>query len=203
MRRVLPVVFGLGIALMIAACPPLYNLYVQRTYRNFRVVRPGVLYRSGQLTLEGLQQLIHDHGIRTVISLRDSYVAVQPPPDLGEEEYCRKEELYHYRLSPRSWTRTDGVAPADENVREFLAILDDPKHYPILVHCMAGTHRTGAYCAIYRLEFEHWSNDAAMDELFACGYKHLYEEENVRTFLQEYKPRWRRKNCTGMAEQGQ
>jgi tyrosine-protein phosphatase SIW14 len=185
----LRIVLGCGIFAMIAFIPPLYNRYVNRTYRNFRVVRPGVLYRSGQLTREGLERLIHDHGIRTVIALRDSYPAGKPPPDWDEEEYCLKEELYYYRLLPKSWWLNDGSAPATENVDEFLKILDDPKHYPILVHCMAGTHRTGAYCAIYRMEFEHWTNAEAMTELRAGGYRHLFEEEDIRGYLTQYTPR--------------
>ncbi len=200
MRQVLRVVLGFSIVTIIAAVPPLYNQYVNRTYRNFRVVRPGVLYRSGQLTCDGLERLIHDHGIRTVIALRDSYPPGKPPPGWDEEQYCLKEELYYYRLLPKSWWLNDGRAPADENVAQFLKIFDDPKHYPILVHCMAGTHRTGAYCAIYRMEFEHWSNADAMAELHAGGYQHLFEEEDVRGYLTQYYPRWRSERCTVQVE---
>jgi protein tyrosine/serine phosphatase len=190
MRQAVRVVLGFGIFAMIAIVPPVYNMHVNRTYRNFREVRPGILYRSGQLTREGLQQVIHDHGIRTVIALRDSYPPGKPPPDWDEEQFCLKEELYYYRLLPKSWWLADGHAPADENVRKFLEIIDDPKHHPILVHCMAGTHRTGAYCAIYRMEVEHWTNAEAMAELHTGGYRHLFEEEDIRGYLEEYTPRW-------------
>ena len=191
MQQVVRVISGFGIFAMIAIVPPVYNMHVNRTYRNFRVVRPGILYRSGQLTREGLAQLIHDHGIRTVIALRDSYPPGKPPPDWDEEQFCLKEELYYYRLLPKSWWLTDGKAPADENVRKFQEIIDDPKHYPILIHCMAGTHRTGAYCAIYRMEVEHWTNAEAMAELQIGGYRHLFEEEDIRSYLEEYTPRWK------------
>src|SRR5262249_25633861 len=79
---------------------------------------------------------------------------------------------------------------AEENVRQFLEILDDPKYYPVLVHCFAGTHRTGAYCAIYQMEYEHASNDDAIQELFAEGYDNLFAEDDVRGFLKAYGPRW-------------
>jgi protein tyrosine/serine phosphatase len=192
MRRIVRIILGLFIATLIVGGPPLYHLYTVRTYRNFRVVKPGVLYRSGQLRLAGLEQLIREHGIRTVVTLRDADVPGERPPDWAEEEYCRKEELYYYRLSPKTWWRTDGRAAADENVEQFLRIIDDPKHYPILVHCFAGSHRTGAYCAIYRMEVEHMSNAEAMAELHAGGYTHLFEEEDIRGYLESYTPRWRR-----------
>jgi len=79
--------------------------------------------------------------------------------------------------------------PADANVRRFLEIIDDPKHHPVLIHCFAGSHRTGAYCCIFRMEYDGWSNTDALDELRQCGYLHLYEEEDVLGYLQNYKPR--------------
>src|SRR5207249_1552206 len=66
--------------------------YRQSNFRNFRVVKPGVLYRSGQMSLAGLERAVHDYGIRTVVSLRDAEVPGERPPDLAEEEYCRKQD---------------------------------------------------------------------------------------------------------------
>lgn len=185
--------FGTLIAVLLVGGPLGYRLYEHRTYRNFRTVRAGVLYRSGQLTLGGLKRHIHDHSIRTVITLRDAAEPGHRPPDWAEEQYCKKEELYYFRLSPKAWwPGADGHAPAEENVRKFLEILDDPKYHPVLVHCFAGTHRTGAYCAIYRMEYERWSNADAMQELFGAGYENLFAEEDVRGFLEAYVPRWKR-----------
>ena len=113
-------------------------------------------------------------------------------PDWAEEQYCAKEELYYFRLPPKAWWATDGSVPAAENVRKFLEILDDPKYHPILIHCFAGTHRTGAYCAIYRMEYERWGNADAMQELFVAGYDNLFAEDDVSGFLEAYVPRWRR-----------
>jgi protein tyrosine/serine phosphatase len=202
MRPFVRLTFGCAIAALVVTAPLLYRVYVERTFRNFRVVRPGVLYRSGQLTHDGLVRMIHDHGIRTVISLRDSYVPGLPPPDRDEEEFCLKEEIYYFRLSPKHWWADEGSPPADENVRQFLAILDDPKYYPVLVHCMAGSHRTGAYCAIYRMEYDHWENAEAMNELYAGGYTHLWEEEDIRTYLEHYTPRFRRSEKVTTEAQG-
>ena len=46
-----------------------YLSYHNRSFRNFRVVEEGVLYRSGQLNVAGLSRIIHDYGIKTVVSL--------------------------------------------------------------------------------------------------------------------------------------
>lgn len=155
------------------------------TTKNFRVVRDGVLYRAGQMTPGGLERIVHDHGIRTVISLRDASDA----NDRALEDYCNKMDIRHVRIEPKSWLLTDGVAPVDEGVNQFLEIMKDRRNHPVLVHCFAGVHRSGAYCAIYRMQFEGWSNDDAMAELKACGYENLDRELDIRGYLEAFRPR--------------
>ena len=55
-----------------SAAPVAYAFHMQAQTRNFRIVKDGVLYRSGQITLFGLKNLLHDYGIRTVVTLRDA-----------------------------------------------------------------------------------------------------------------------------------
>ena len=90
MVRLARILFSLAIVALIAVAPLLYNMHVNRTYRNFRVVRRGVLYRGGQFSHDGLERIIHDHGIRTVITLRDANYPGDPPPDA---ELGRAEDL--------------------------------------------------------------------------------------------------------------
>jgi protein tyrosine/serine phosphatase len=192
MSRPLQWAFGLLIAALIVGGPLAYLRYEKANLRNLRVVRDGVLYRSGQLSARGLKHVIEQYGIRTVVSLRDADAPGKPPPDLREEEYCRLQEINFYRLPPRAWELSNGIAPVEPNVRQFRAILDDPKNHPVLLHCFAGAHRTGAYCAVYRLEYEGWPLAAALDEMRACGYEKLDEEWDILDYLESYRPRWLR-----------
>jgi protein tyrosine/serine phosphatase len=182
MQRSLALLLGSITTLALIAGPVLFAFHVQGQMRNFRVVRAGVLYRSGQMTLAGLKRAIHDYRIRTVISLREA----SSTQDLAEEAYCQREEISFYRLLPRSWDTTFGIAPVEENVRQFRRILNDPASYPVLIHCFAGIHRTGAYCAIYRMEKESWTNDQAIAEVKACGYSNLAEEMDILGYLEQY-----------------
>src|SRR5260370_40138138 len=132
---------------------------------------------------------VHDYGIKPVITLRDSYYAKDLPPDLAEEEYCRAEEINYCRISPRTWWAPGGRLPAaEEGVGQFREIMDDPKNYPVLIHCFAGIHRTGAFCAIYRMEYEQWTNAQAIAEMRACGYKDLEDEWDLLVYLEQYQP---------------
>jgi protein tyrosine/serine phosphatase len=193
MVRVLRFLWGTLVLAVIVGVPAGYAAYRNSHFRNFHVVKPGVLYRSGQMSVAGLERVIHDHGIRTVVTLRDADVEGDRPPDWREEQYCRAQDIKYVRLRPRNWwSPTGGPVPAEVGVKKFLGLMEDPANYPVLVHCFAGIHRTGAYIAVYRMEFDHWDNAAALDELRALGYRHLDDEWDVLGYLEQYRPKWKK-----------
>jgi protein tyrosine phosphatase (PTP) superfamily phosphohydrolase (DUF442 family) len=190
MQRIIRILPGSLIAVLIIFGPIAYSHYRQPYYRNFRAVKEAVLYRSAQLSLAGLDRVIHDHGIKTVITLRDTAYRNEPSPDWNEEEFCKAQGVNFYRISPRSWSAADGSVPAEEGVRKFLEIMDNPERHPVLVHCYGGIHRTGAFTAVYRMEYDHWTNQRAIGELRANGYTTLEDDWNLLEFLEDYRPRW-------------
>jgi tyrosine-protein phosphatase SIW14 len=187
MRRLLVPALGVATVVALIVGPVIYAFHEEKQTLNFRVVREGVLYRSAQMTLPGLKRAVHDYGIRTVVSLRDE----DRPDDLAEEAYCRKEEINFYRLPPRHWDTTDGPAEVEGNVARFRDIISDADNYPILVHCFAGIHRTGAYVAIYHMERDRWSNEEAIADLKASGYKTLPYDLDLLGYLEQYRPTWK------------
>ena len=186
MWRPLRVGLGTLVVLLLIVGPAGLAVHDQNQMRNFRVVREGVLYRSGQMTRAGLARAIHDYGIRTVICLRDGLTAA----DQAEEKFCAAADVRFVRIPPSGWGDVGGVVPVEEGVRKFRALLADPKNYPVLVHCFAGVHRTGAYSAVYRMEFERWSNARAIAEMKACGYSNLDDEWDILGYLEQYRPSW-------------
>ncbi len=187
--------YALGVAIFafIVGGPLAYLRFRHTNYRNFRVVEDGKVYRSGQMSLSALQRTIEEYNIKTVISLRFAEKEGDRPPDWREEEFCNAHGIRYVRVRPREWNDLgNGFVPADQSVSEFLRAMDNPDTYPVLIHCFAGMHRTGSFCAIYRMEFQRWSNADAMSELKALGYKNLDKEEDVQGYLESYVPRWKR-----------
>jgi tyrosine-protein phosphatase SIW14 len=191
MPRPLRSLVGALVALLLIGGPAVFAHWCTNQMRNLHEVRPGVLYRSGQMSLLGLRQAVHELGIKTIVSLRDAHRAGDPPPDLDEEVFCANEEIKFYRIPPARWYAEDGPAPVETGVRTFRQIMADPKNYPVLIHCFAGLHRTGAYCAIYRMEQEHWTNARAMAEMKSYGYISLDEEWDILGYLEVYQPTWK------------
>lgn len=184
MSKYLVAALGPLLVLACVAAPVALAVREQRQVKNFHVVAPGVLYRSAQLGPDGLKRVVHDRRIRTVVNLRDGTAS----HDRAEEGFCAREEIRFVRLLPRGWDGKPGDAPVDDNLRAFLEVMRDPANHPVLVHCYAGIHRTGAYCAVYRMEFQGWHPSRAVAELKALGYDNFDNEADVKGWLEGYTP---------------
>lgn len=190
MSRVRNVVLGTLLILLAAALPVLYGSHRMIDLRNFRVVEDGVLYRSGQLTPAGLERVLHDYGIKTVVTLRTVRDPSKPYPDAWEKDVCEARGLKHVRIIPRVWgPDTKGEIPAEQAVQEFLKVMDDRSNYPVLLHCFAGIHRTGTMCAIFRMEFHRWPVEPTLTEMELCGFDPADMHEHIEGYLRTYRPR--------------
>jgi tyrosine-protein phosphatase SIW14 len=184
-------ILGLTAAALVGAAPLVYSSHRNTHGRNLRAVEEGVLYRSGQLTPDGLGEVVRERGIRTVISLRAARDDDDPHPDAWEEEFCKSHGLNYRRIIPRAWGPDEkGDVPAQESVRQFLEVMDRNENYPVLVHCFAGIHRTGTMVAIFRMEYHRWPAERAIAEMQLCGFDPLDMQQHIEPFLRTYKPRW-------------
>ena len=124
------------------------------------------LYRGGEVTAEGLQNL-YDMGIRTVVDLTGK--------DDGERQTCQRLGVKYY-----SFPMDADERPNDATVERILGILRKPGD-PIYVHCSAGKHRAGTISALYRIRVQGWSPDRAWAEQESYGFgpakdhRELYE----------------------------
>lgn len=171
-------ILGGLVALVAFGVPAAYYRSNYTNFKRFRVVTPGKFYRSGQFTASGLRAIVRDVGIRTVINLQEENADPFMPeewlgrPSVRESELCREIGVNYYALFGGEIMPPDEAAKGKRPavIDEYLRILDDPKNYPVLLHCKAGLHRTGLMTAIYRMEYENVSPGRAMDELRANGF---------------------------------
>jgi tyrosine-protein phosphatase SIW14 len=188
-RRLRPLLVVLLCAI-VGGIPGYYGPWREGRYRNFRVVEDGVLYRSGQLPPDVLARVLREYHIRTVVSLRDELYTNGTPRDLEEQRYCEANDIRHIRISPEAWSSPDGSVPAAKGVQEFLHIMDERERLkPILVHCFAGIHRTGAHVAVYRMEYHHWAADEAIAEMIAVQPRRAHFEQDLLGYIRGYRPR--------------
>jgi tyrosine-protein phosphatase SIW14 len=181
------------LALATVLLPVGYYRYQYREQKRVRVVTEGQFYRSGQLTREGFTNVIKRFGIRTIINLQDE----DPNPSLGqgldEATFCKQMGVNYVYLPPLLVEQGE-----PSSIEPFLAVCDDRNAYPILIHCKAGLHRTGTMAAFFRIEYEGWSPEAAMQEMLTNGFSlkqcHV-KNPYIKNYLIDYVPRAKRYAC--------
>ena len=126
------------------------------------------VYRGAQPDEAGFEEL-QDRGIRNILSFRE-YHADHPenPADF---------KLDRVKMAAGSITT--------EQVVESLRIIKRSEG-PVLLHCWHGSDRTGMVSAMYRIVFQGWSKEEAIDELVNGGYgHHAWLYRNIPEFIRE------------------
>lgn len=148
--------------------------------KNFGVVEPGRIYRSGELTPAATRDVVDGYGIVRIIDLG----AHEPgsPEEQRAAAVARSLGLERVRLP------LFGDARGDPNLyAKALRRMTDPEAGPVLVHCAAGTQRTGCAIALYRSIIDGWSDSKALAE--AEGYR--WDPADEGSELRETYARWR------------
>lgn len=196
--RLLSWTFAIAIALLVAVAPLVHYRWSYAYGKRLRAVVDDKIYRSGCQTVDGFEKTLREHRIRVVLNLQEE----APDPDMAmsyfgwgtekESEVCRRLgvrfEFLEVDLIP-----PELVPPAQPRaMAKFFEIMDDPKSYPILIHCRAGLHRTGVLVALYRMEYEGWPVHRALEEMRALGFGRMPSyspNEYIRQYLANYQPR--------------
>jgi protein tyrosine phosphatase (PTP) superfamily phosphohydrolase (DUF442 family) len=108
---------------------------------NFHEVEKGMVYRSSWLGAEGLEKAIARHGVKSVLNL-----CGEQPGKAWYDGEVTVSRRFGVRLISLAFSAN---TPLDSNQVAQLAdaLRDSPK--PLLIHCRAGSDRTGLACALY------------------------------------------------------
>ena len=144
--------------------PGVPNLY--RVTANF--------YRSAQPEAAGFQALAKDPGIKTVVSLRAFHSDATLLAGTGITLVSIPIHTWHIE--------TEDVVAALAALRRAEAT------GPVLLHCQHGADRTGLITALYRVLYQGWTKDAALDEMKngAFGYHAVWG--NIPRYLRNIDP---------------
>ena len=110
---------------------------------NFGTVRPGELYRSGQMSGSSVAARVRDNRIRTVLNLRGSHPESPWYRDERDATLGAGATQVDIPLSSCDWM-------SRAQARALLTVLETAER-PILVHCFHGSERTGMVAAFAEL----------------------------------------------------
>lgn len=134
---------------------------------NLHQVTP-VLYRSAKLDSSDVAQL-QALGVKTVISLRSFHSDTQVLEGSG---------IRAVRIPINTW------AIRDRHVIDTMrSIRSAEQQGPVLLHCLHGADRTGMMAAMYRMLYQGWPREKAIDELKNGGYGYHAVWKNIESYL--------------------
>jgi|LGOV01.1.fsa_nt_gb protein tyrosine phosphatase (PTP) superfamily phosphohydrolase (DUF442 family) len=160
MKRILKIT----VPLLLVVLGLLYAWYNNYNFR-FEEISPNKVYKSALITPDRLEDFLISNNINTVIDLLDPGVQDRLNPaqqkDINKEDAAIKAINKKYGTNIRHVNIPSGQVPTKKTLKEFFEVLDDNSSYPVLIHCYHGMGRAVIYSALYRIEYENWSNEDA------------------------------------------
>jgi protein-tyrosine phosphatase len=171
----------LGIAVLFLLCPyairsqavstpigrnPQWATLVDKSLNLYRV--SPTLYRGAQFTQSQLAEL-EKLGILSSVDLRYFH---------SDNEELHGSHIQSVRVRTNTWNIGDRAV-----IAALAAIRRGEKYGPVLIHCHHGSDRTGLVIAMYRIVYQNWTKDAAIDELRNGGYGYSPIWENIPAYI--------------------
>jgi tyrosine-protein phosphatase SIW14 len=164
-----------------------------QTVQSFTQTVPG---RPGKWAIK-----VEICNMANLYKLNDSVYRSEQP---GKDEFsCLVENGFRSALNLRSYhtdskkTKGLSIKPyrvkmvarkfSDKEIVESLRILKNGAK-PIIVHCKHGSDRTGVVMGMYRIIFENWSKEEALDELQNGGYGFHTKYSNIIDYIKNVDP---------------
>ncbi len=174
----------IGASALVVTAAYLYHVHIN--YR-FMTITEGKVYKSGAMPPEKLTTVVQQHHIKTVIDLRQE----------EEKEAIDAEHAAMTAIGVNHVNISSHQAPTQATVDQYLAVMDDPAVFPVLIHCHHGVSRAVLFSATYRMEYEGWENEKAHGATRFMTYKSSFDRGTRKgDFVLNYKPR-HRINATG------
>jgi tyrosine-protein phosphatase SIW14 len=133
------------------------------------------LFRGAQPKEEGFSEL-KKLGVTTIVDLRGE--------NRHEIDWERSKAIafgmrfVHIPVS--GWS-----PPTSQQVVQFLSLFRDASKPKVFVHCRFGDDRTGVFVATYRMTFEKWSPEQAIEEMYLFGFNGFWHPA-MKAFIRNF-----------------
>ena len=136
-------------------------VYDMNINHNFETITEKKVYKSGVIPPDELENYIQKYHIKSVVDLRFPGTAdLVNNPEIPKELTAEQEAISKIKGVTYFNNGSDQV-PTQQNLDSFFKIMDNSANYPVLIHCYHGVGRAEMYSAIYRIEYEKWTNEQA------------------------------------------
>jgi tyrosine-protein phosphatase SIW14 len=119
------------------------------------------LYRGTQPNKKGMHAL-KAMGVTMIVDLRGEF----RKGSTKEKKLAESLGMKFVLIPGNGWS-----PPTDEQMAQFFAIIAHRPEHIVFVHCWLGGDRTGVFLAAYRIAFEHWTPEQALEEMHVFHFK--------------------------------
>lgn len=165
-------------------------VYDRHINHNFKTITEGKVYKSGVIPPDEIEAYVKKYHIKSIVDLRfpgtgDDVNNPEVPAELKAEKLAvAKIPGVNY------FNNGSDQVPNQKNLDYFYTIMDNPKNYPVLIHCYHGIGRAQLYAAVYRMEYEGWSNEEARAQAaFPLRFSSFDDGKPKGEFLKNYTTR--------------
>ena len=136
------------------------------------------LFRGAQPHAEGLKEL-KNLGITTIVDLRGE----DPDKISWERQQAESLGIRFVSIPVSGWS-----PPTNDQVAAFLTIFHNNPQERVFVHCRFGDDRTGVFVAAYRMAYDGWPAQQAMNEMYFFGFNGFWHP-SMKTFIRDFPAR--------------
>jgi tyrosine-protein phosphatase SIW14 len=136
------------------------------------------LFRGAQPRTEGFKEL-KKLGVTTIVDLRGE----DPDRIAWERRQAESLGIRFVSIPVSGWS-----PPSNDQVAAFLVLFRDNPKERVFVHCRFGDDRTGVFVATYRMAYEGWPAQQAMNEMYFFGFNGLWHP-SMKTFIRDFPAR--------------
>jgi protein tyrosine/serine phosphatase len=165
-------------------------LYDRHINHNLMTITEGKVYKSGVIPPDEIADYVKKYHIKSIVDLRypgtgDDVNNPEIPAELtAEKDAVAKIPGVNY------FNNGSDQVPEQKNLDSFFKIMDNPDNYPVLIHCYHGIGRAQMYSAIYRIEYEGWTNEEARSKAaFPVMFSSFDDGKPKGEYLKSYKSR--------------
>lgn len=126
------------------------------------------LFRSSQPIKDNVAML-QAARIKTVVSLRAFH---------SNQALLKDSGIKLIQIKIYTWNIKD-----KQVIAALRALKQAQTEGPVLLHCQHGADRTGLVSAMYRILYQNWSREEALEELVKGGYGHHTMWRNIHHYL--------------------
>jgi len=144
--------------------------------KNFQVIKPGMLYTSGQPRGMDYTRLLYKYHIATFVNVRKTDEHREQNWYNEEVAWMRSHGVTYIELSIDKNVSDDGI-PDLETSGKFLEIMNERANIPVLLHDNTGKKRVSYLAAVWMLKSGGFNLDQTVVKIKQLKGQPLTEQE--------------------------